>query len=263
VKAVTPVELLRRIHDSFDEVGARDATGRAGDAVASALQTAGRIDAELAAKALPQSFLTRNELRRDQLASAFAANLDDLVLAVQLPLVIGSEEIDSFGRIREIAPREVDDLVYPLPLLEDDIKRALLYILGEPFEQPHSSAELSDIITPRVRLGGRQVLAAFMLKGRGLPGVLRARDAGNTGNQVTKLSRTGVDLFVVQHVNEIDLDVRTQLAHSIAYLRAHGHGRAVGSIWDGAETARLLLAYGLLDLSEGAPAILLPPTGAN
>jgi hypothetical protein len=256
--SITPVQLLRRVHDTFDALGARDATGAAAEAVVEALRAAGRIDPKIAAKAVPESFLSRNELRRYQVADAFEQTLVGAELAVELPLIVSAEDFDSFSRVRDVPAQAVAGLRYPLPLLEDDIKRALLHILGEPFEQHHSGAELSDIFTPRVRVGGRQHLGAFMLKGRGLPGVLRAKNAGATGNQVTKLARTGADVFVVQHVNEIDMDVRAQLSHAISYLRSHGNPAAVGSVWDGAETARVLVAYDLLDLAGQTPTIRVP-----
>jgi hypothetical protein len=257
VTTLTATELLRRVHDAIDEVGGRDPTGSAANAIVTAILESGRIDANLAVDALPPGFLLRNELQREKVRAALAGTLEGTELIKPLPAMVYPEEIDSFSRTRDVDAHAVAGLKYPLPLLEDDIKRAVLHILGEPFEQGHSSAELTDIFTPRVRVGGRQLLGAFLLKGRGLPGVLRAGNAGATGNQVTKLARSGADLFVVQHVNEIDMDVRAQLTHAIAYLRSNGKPDAVGSVWDGAETARVLLAYDLLDLTGDAPKIKL------
>ncbi len=253
MSTLTPVQLLRRVHDSFDAVGARDPSGVAADAVLHEIQLHGRIEAGLALETLPPTFLTANDVEPDLMLAAFSDAFGEAQLAVRLPLIVPPEEIDSFAKAAAVEPAAVSALKYPLPLAEDDIKRAILEILGEPFEQGHSGAELSDIFTPRLKLGGRQVTAAFMLKGRGLATVLRAKNAGDAGNQVTKLARTGATIFVVQHVHEIDLDVRAQLTHSISYLRSHGTPDAVGSVWDGAETARVLLAYDLLEI-EGRTA---------
>jgi hypothetical protein len=257
VRAITPVELLRRVHDVFDAIGLRDTRGVNANAIAEALQVAGRIDADLAGAAISRTALSASGLTRDQVREALAVEFDACDLIVSMPLLIPAGEIESFARAAEVEPADVASLRYPLPILEDDVKRAILHILGEPFEQRHSGAELSDIFTPRVRLGGREVVGAFMLKGRGLVGPLRAKNAGDVGNQVTKLSRTGADVFIVQHVHEIDMDVRTQLEHSIAHARTHGRPQAVGSAWDGAETARVLLAYGCLDLAGSVPRVVL------
>ncbi len=256
--AITPVGLLRRVHDVFDQLGARDPQGAAADAVVHALQDAGTIQAGIAVNALPAAFLVANEIDRGELTHAFDVVFNGARFAIQFPLLVGPDAIDSFELVRSVGPEAVAGIAYPLPFLEDDIKKAILQILGEPFEQQHSGSELSDIFTPRLRVNGQLVVGAFLLKGRGLAGVLRAKNAGDAGNQITKLARTGATVFVVQHVHEIDLDVRAQLTHAIAYLRSHGYPEAVGSVWDGAETARVLLAYGLLDLRQAQPTILLP-----
>lgn len=241
---LTAAQLLRRVHDAFDQHGLRD-TGSAAGAVLEAVQERETLVARAAAAALPSTFLAANGISRERAALILEAAFAGHELAAPAPLLIPIEEIDSFAKAREVAPHAVQSLVYPLPLLEDDIKATILDIIGEPFVQPHSGSELSDIFTPRVRLRGHMVAAAFLLKGRGLPRPMRPANLGGPGDQITRLTRAPAELFVVQHVHEIDQAVWTQFRHAIAYLRMHGNDSAVGSVWDGATLARLLLAQGV------------------
>lgn len=254
-KAVSAVELLRRLHDCFDVNHLRERQGDAADAVLTVAQERGDLDARAAAHALPSGFLAPNGITRRDAVVLLEGVFAGLSLMTTQPLLIEPEQIDSFAETAKVEPHAIAGLSYPLWLLEDDIKRALLEILGEPFEQQHSGSELNDIFTPRVRIHGALVDGAFMLKGRGLPHPMRAKDAGHAGNQVIKLARSGSRLFVVQHVHAINEDVRAQLRHAIAYLRAHGESEAVGSIWDGGTTARVLRAYGKLSIENGAASI--------
>lgn len=242
---LTAAQLLRQLHDSFDDRGIRD-DGRAAADVLQAVQLVGRLDPHAAGAALPSTFLAQNGLTRAQAQQFLSDQFAGHELLMPMPLLINPQEIETFASTAKADARAVASLTYPLPLLEDEVKAALLKIIGEPFVQPHYGGELSDIFTPRLQYQGRAVNGAFLLKGRGMKGRLRVADLGKNGDQINRLTKVAAEIFVVQHVGEIDEAVYATLRNAIAFLRTQGQPDAVGTVWDGATLARILRAYGLM-----------------
>ena len=139
-----------------------------------------------------------------------------------------------------------------LSLPEETVKQHIASIIGEPYLAKDWGGELGDIDTTRVELDGRRVVAAFLLKGKGAPKHLRPRNLGKNGDQIRRLSKQNAELFVVQHVGSIDEAVRDQLIDTVVARRAEGKANVVGTVWDGADCARLFVAYGLID-GDGNP----------
>lgn len=222
--------------------------GTAALAATRALIDADSIDPAVAAAAVDSRFLAQRVTTRKRLTEVFAAALHDVVAITRdRPALISIDEIDSFTRVSDVPSAAIERLQYPLQVYEDHVKAAIHSIIGEPFATPHSSAEISDINSTRVQLGGRRTAAAFLLKGKGLgKPVMQVQDLGSQGNQIVKLSRSEADLLVVQYVGQIAEDVKVHLRQAVNDLRLSGRP-AVGSVWDGAETARLLRAHGWLD----------------
>jgi len=125
-----------------------------------------------------------------------------------------------------------------------------LHILGESEIPKDWGGERDDIFSTRVRLGGRPVNASFALKGAGTRGRLTPAKLGKHGDQITRMVTQPAELFVVQYIGPIEPSVHEQLRHAIRSLRAQGNS-AVGSVCDGIETARILIASGLLDAAAG------------
>lgn len=230
------------------EAGGIPDDGRAALAATRALIDADSIDPAVAAAAVDTRFLAQRATTRKRLTEVFSGALHDIVAITRdRPALISIDEIDSFAKIRGVSSADVEGLHYPLQIYEDHVKAAIHAIIGEPFATPHSSAEISDINTSRVELSGRRTAAAFLLKGKGLSKpVMQVQDLGAQGNQIIKLSRSEADLLVVQYVGQIAEDVKVHLRQAVNDLRLSGRP-AVGSVWDGAETARLLHAHGWLD----------------
>ena len=213
--------------------------------------SAGRLDPALGATAISARFFgTRNTTAAD-VEAIFAAALRGAELRTDRPPLITIDEIDSFKAAATIHRKEVAGLIFPLQIAEDDVKAAINTILEEPFETAHSPAELSDIFTSATQLGGKRVRSGFLLKGPGLRRkVMRIADLGTNGNQVIKLTRSEAELLVVQFVGQIDEDVYSHLRQAVVSLRVEGK-TAVGTVWDGVETARLLAGHGWLDVKSG------------
>ena len=151
------------------------------------------------------------------------------------------ESIDSFQRVREIESKTVESLV-PLSFSENDIKRSLADIVGEKFVPKDWSGEKSDLYTSFVVLEGCRIGTAFMLKG---PSVKRLTidTCGKRGNQLLRLVKEPANLFVVQHVGEIDTDVIELLDVLVSDLSRKRKERLYYCTMDGVDTARVLRAY--------------------
>jgi hypothetical protein len=75
---------------------------------------------------------------------------------------------------------------------------------------------------------------------------------GRNGDQLDRMLQQPADLFVIQHCDAISAAVRRHLRRGIIALRATGHERAVGSVWDGSDCARLFVAHGMIDQKTGS-----------
>lgn len=74
---------------------------------------------------------------------------------------------------------------------------------------------------------------------------------GKNGDQLTRMLRQPADLFIVQHVGSVSPAVRQQLQDAIVARRARANSAAVGSVWDGVDTARLFVAHGYIEPHTG------------
>jgi hypothetical protein len=199
----------------------------------------------------PGEFLAINDLQLNEVLVELSAVLDGLTID-DARLLIPIEEIDSFERVADVTVGEVTSIGQRIDLPECKVKEAVIRIIGEPYSVNDWGGERDDIFSTRVILGGQRVSATFLLKGRGLRGPLRIRSLGKNGDQVVRMATQPADLLVVQHVDRIDPAVHEHLQDAVRRLRAHGNSGAVGSVWDGVDTIRLLVAYGIVDSTTGA-----------
>lgn len=250
--ARSPQHWLSAISSAFERRNWRD-NDFAALRIVEALQVAGAYDEAVAVEALPTSFLERNAVEATTVLGELEAAVGGWAFTGggERPSLIAIDDIESFARVAEVTAQEVADISAPLDLREVVIKKAISKIVGEPHVDHDWGGELGDIFTSQVRLAGKRVNAAFLLKGRGLRTVLWPNKLGKNGDQLVRLSKLPADLFVVQHVNRIDPSVTDQLRMTILALRSEGRAQAVGSVWEGSDTARLLSAYGLIDSSTG------------
>ncbi|MFW9889518.1 MAG: hypothetical protein ACFFER_15125 [Candidatus Thorarchaeota archaeon] len=156
------------------------------------------------------------------------------------------EDIDSFSKAASILPQDTSSISLE-HLYEDQVKIALIDIIGERFIPDHSATEKSDLYTSQVILKGQRVPTAFLLKSmRSVKALDMKYGLGKSGNQVLRLVKEPAKLYVVQHTGEIKTDV-------IEHLEAQLFRKAKGLettlyyyIMDGNETARILLGFGKL-----------------
>ena len=101
------------------------------------------------------------------------------------------------------------------------------------------------MVTSHIKVGGERLRAAFLLKGSGTQGKLTIAKCGKNGDQIVRLVEATVDLYVIQHVGEIDQRVIYDLRSKVQLKNSKGE-KCLMCIIDGTETARILKAYGKL-----------------
>jgi hypothetical protein len=148
------------------------------------------------------------------------------------------DDIDSFGRIRAIAPSSTRSAIP-----ERKFKRGLQAIIGEKGSFVDWGGESSDLWTTRVRIGGRRRAAAIALKGPGLRQRLTPGRMGKNGNQIQRLFTSPAQVFLVQHWREIDESVLLEM-EAFARVRSLADGQEISfGVIDGQDSARLVTAY--------------------
>lgn len=182
------------------------------------------------------------EVTAQELGSAPIARIGDVLVPI--------DRIDSFARVRGVGVTEVAPILPTIAKLREEfVKVCLVDILGLPSVPKDWGGENDDVYSTHLLHNGERIAGSFALKGRSVPGRMRIRDLGKNGDQLVRLTSQPVDLFVIQHVNEVDSAVRKSLQNEIIAVRASRNPQAVGSLWDGVDTARLLVAHGYLDLA--------------
>jgi hypothetical protein len=129
------------------------------------------------------------------------------------------------------------------------VKAAFAGIIGEPFVPLDWAGESSDLLSPRFLVMEKQMAAAFLFKGPARFRPLQVADLGKNGDQISRLFGEPADFFVLQHCHKVTAAVRH---HMRAFATRVGRLRPFG-ILDGADTARILMAYNKLGFSPPRP----------
>lgn len=162
-------------------------------------------------------------------------------------LEVHPDDIEAFARIKDedIPSRAQLKVLRSIP--EEDIKRALAGLVGEPSVPKDWGGERSDLFSSRVTVGGRRLSTAFLFKG---PGggfePMTFRHLGKNGDQVDRLFTEPADLLVLQHCHEVRAAVRGMMR---AYANQLGNPRRY-CIIDGYDTVKILRAYALCGQSH-------------
>jgi hypothetical protein len=128
---------------------------------------------------------------------------------------------------------------------ESQVKDAFARIIGEPFVPKDWAGERSDLYTSRLTIDGDNVTAAFLLKGRSVQGPMHVADTGKRGDQIPRLFEEPAELLILQHGNKVENSVvKTMRAFAVDPTNPRRF-----CIIDGADTYRILKAYGYLDRS--------------
>jgi hypothetical protein len=158
--------------------------------------------------------------------------------------LVRPEAIDEFRSIAN-APDVAEHVVEGLRHADEEheLEPALMRITGDVDVTPHGPTEEADIVSVHLRVEGRSVLAALVLKGKAWQSV-KARDVSHQILRAAQLPDVG--LVVVGAVGDIQDDVKRDLA----FL-----GDRAGLDWlllDRGDLARLLTAYRQLCPNDGS-----------
>lgn len=159
-----------------------------------------------------------------------------------------AEDIDEFAKITEVPTPA--DLSPMRDITERAFKQCLAEILGQQ-AQKDWGGEQSDLYSAHLHLNGRPVTGAFLLKGPAKFQTMRLNHLGANNDQIVRLSNEPANLLVVQHSHEIGTDVRTTLR---AFANGLGAVRRRYCLIDGADSLRILIAYGKLDHAKALSA---------
>lgn len=255
LEAISVRTAIRRLLTEFRHRGWRETGDQAVRLATAAEVNARELTSDVALPHVSDSFCEPNGAAREVVANAAAEALRGAVVQsmgeeVTRPIV-AIDDIDSFSAVVDVPPGAVEDvlpLVARLP--ERGVKESIASILGLAHIANDWGGERDDIHSTLVVFNGVRCPTSFALKGRGTSGELTPKKMGKNGDQISRLVSQPSDLFVVQYVGPVASSIHEQLRAGIDARRLGGRG-AVGSVWDGTDTARLLVAYGFLDLDTG------------
>ncbi len=177
--------------------------------------------------------------RRPEIKIQIAAKQANVPLELVNARHLAIDEIDSFKKVRKtISLVQLED-----ELSEEEFKKGVQEILGEPGEFKDWGGETSDLMTTRLLVNGKRRRAAFAFKGPGLKTKLTIAKMGKNGDQCPRLFQEPADVFVVQHCREIVSSV-IKLVETHTQLKSVYENREIlFCIIDGKDSKRLVDAY--------------------
>lgn len=150
--------------------------------------------------------------------------------------------IDDVASFKEVKKYKIAGSL-PHSITEEQFKRGIQAIIGEPGQFKDWGGEKSDLYTTRLRIGGKRLAAAFAFKGPGEKRKLVPGRMGRNGDQMLRLFQEEADVFFVQHWREIDPSV-IDLMRSLAIAKSVTTGKRIWyGVIDGMDSERLRLAY--------------------
>lgn len=161
-----------------------------------------------------------------------------------LPERLYIDDIDSFKTVANISSLDVaSDLKNGrIEIGENAVQCCLEELIGESFHKEDWGGEENDLYTSNLRIHGKRVPTAFMLKGGGTKKKqLTLANCGANGDQIIRLFQSPAELFVVQYVGPIHENVIKDVHDKVRRMRAEGK-QAMFCVIDGTDTARILCA---------------------
>jgi hypothetical protein len=202
--------------------------------------------------AVSDRFCVINDCSTEEVAAAASLALSTAGVAPERPPLITPEAIDSFAQVKDVSAESVAGIARPLPIPEAEVKRAILGIVGEPESDADWGGERSDGFSTQVILDGERVATSFVLKGPAQSGEMTPARYGKNGDQIQRSFTQPASLHIVQANTRIAPSVHELLMGLVRNARHNGDPRAAGSVWDATDTARVLVAYGWINASDGA-----------
>jgi len=162
----------------------------------------------------------------------------DAFFGVSESLRVYPREIDQFSGVdftTPCTPAELQALHYTS---EDEVKRSIAALMGEPFVAKDWGGEKSDLYTSRTSVRGTHLASAWLFKGPGASGPMTVRALGKRGDQIDRLYSEPAELMVLQHYREIT----TAVVNMMSVYAHHMSRPRRFMIVDGEDTAKILRA---------------------
>jgi hypothetical protein len=178
---------------------------------------------------------------RDEMKDGFKLILQQLQIAkpiINSEIELFIDDIDSFSKVKNITRSTVRESI----LSEDFVQMKLEEILGELRHRRDWGGESCDLYTSDLKIKGKRYRAAFLLKGSGTKGKLTIAKCGKNGDQIQRLFKCPADIFIIQHISEIDETVIEEARQKTLALRVK-NPKAHFCIIDGLDTQRLIQVY--------------------
>lgn len=156
-------------------------------------------------------------------------------------------DIEEFRQAQDIPPTTINDTILARvrQLREkEELELFIRDIICDKNETPHNSVEIADILTTKVTVDGRPLLAAFVNKGASYEKVT----AKNTAHQISRLQDIpSLGLIVLTAVGNIYDDIMREVTRAAANVDAHW------MILGAPDIARLFIAYDKICRRDGTP----------
>jgi len=153
--------------------------------------------------------------------------------------------VDNFERVRAVAPRTIAPAAITTVRSLDEkeeIEPWIQAILYDTNRTPHGPSEIADILTHKLRVRGRDGLAAFILKGKSFATVRPP----HVSHQIFRLERLqGLNFAIFGASGNVLDDVKEQF---IATAQRLGWDYA---FFDAHDLARLFIAFGFICPRDG------------
>ena len=161
--------------------------------------------------------------------------------------MIKIDEIEEFSEITLVPDAAItDEIINNVRNLdeEDQFEPFIREIIQDPNITPHGPTEISDIISYRVKMQGKNLLTAMILKGKSFPKVT-SKIVANQFFKIRQIPK--LDLIIFAAVGNIYDDaqrdfIQTALDNDVDFL-----------IIDVRDLAKLLIAYGKICPKDGTP----------
>lgn len=149
------------------------------------------------------------------------------------------DDIDSFKSVRKVKP----DGFIPRAVSEDQFKRGVQAILGEPGDWRDWGGEMFDLSSTQLVYKGKRIGAVFAFKGPGTRGPLTPKKMGKNGDQIGRMYKGVGRVFILQYGESVEESVR-QLMRTHAVEKSDATGETIFHVViDGTDSHRLYRAY--------------------
>ncbi|QOJ18495.1 MAG: hypothetical protein HRU76_13245 [Phycisphaeraceae bacterium] len=150
--------------------------------------------------------------------------------------------LDDFDSFKALSKVKADGFI-PRTVSEDQFKRGVQAILGEPGDWRDWGGEMFDLSSTQLIYKGKRIGAVFAFKGPGTRGPLTPKKMGKNGDQIGRMYKGVGRVFILQYGESVEESVR-QLMRTHAVEKSDATGETIFHvIIDGTDSHRLYRAY--------------------